>query len=141
MKRVRDFIMWTLHSRVSPLAYLVAYSSLAIGFFWTFFQHLPDIQNTLIYKEGLVIGHGAWGICLFAGSALLMVGLKLRKSDLIKYGAMLNFMMWSFAGFLYISHHYWYALITFALFQILVQAYFFLAASLDSLWNREYTYN
>lgn len=138
MKRLRDFILWTLHSRVSPLAYLVAYSSLAIGFFWTFFQSLPDIQNTLIYKEGLVIGHGAWGVCLFLGSVGLMAGLKFKKADWIRYGAMVNFMMWSFAAFLYATHHYWYALVTFALFQILVQGYFFLAASLDSLWNNDY---
>lgn len=138
MKRLRDFLFWTLHSRVSPLAYLAAYSSFAIGFFWTFFQSLPDIQNTLLYKEGLIIGNGAWGICLFLGSLTLAAGLKFKKADWVKYGAMCNFIMWGFAGLLYATHEYWYALIAFALFHILVQGYFFLAASLDSLWNNQY---
>src|SRR5690348_15036872 len=106
MKRVRDFIFWTLNSRVSPLAYLAAYSSLAIGFFWTFFRNLPDIQNTLIYKEGLIIGNGTWGVCLFVGSIMLAVGLKFKRTNLVRYGAMLNFVMWAFAGALYLTNEY-----------------------------------
>ena len=141
MKRIRDFIFWTLNTRVSPLAYLAAYSSLAIGFFWTFFRSLPDIQNTLIYKEGLVIGNGTWGIALFLGSLLLVAGLKLKKKSLVRYGAMINFVMWCFAGALYATNEYWYAFIAFALAHILTQGYFFLASSLDSLWNSEYNYN
>lgn len=138
MKRLKDFIFWTLNTRVSPLAYLAAYSSLAIGFFWTFFQNLPDIQNTLIYKEGLVIGNGTWGILLFAGSCLLVAGLKLKKKSLVRYGAMTNFVMWLFAGALYATNEYWYAFAAFALVHLLTQGYFFLAASLDSLWNDQY---
>lgn len=129
--------MWTLHSRVSPLAYLTAYASLGIGFFWTFFRSLPDIQNTLIYKQGLVIGNGTWGVILFLGSLTLVLGFKFRKCNWIKYGSMVNFVMWLFAAILYATNQYWYALCTFALFHMFVQGYFFLAASLDSMWNDE----
>jgi hypothetical protein len=138
MKRLRDFIFWTLNTRVSPLAYLAAYSSLAIGFFWTFFRSLPDIQNTLIYKEGLVIGDGIWGVSLFVGSILLACGLKLKKKPLVRWGSMINFVMWCFAAGLYLSHEYWYAFFAFALAHMLTQGYFFLASSLDSLWNNDY---
>jgi len=135
MSKLQRFIFWTLSTRTSPLAYLVAYSSLAIGFFWTFFISLPDIQNTLIYKEGLVIGSGVWGIALFVGSLILMYGLRFKSCYAVKIGSMTNFVMWTFAAFLYVTNEYWYAFVAFALFHLLCQGYLFLSVSLNRLWD------
>lgn len=136
MNPIVRFINWTLNSRVNPLCYLTAYVSAAIGLFFAFFTSLPDVQNSLLYQYGTIVDVSWWGFALFISATCLLVGLKVRKRELVRVSSMVTFVLWAFAFLTYLDHQFWYALATFALFHLLVQGYFYLAASLDLLWDR-----
>lgn len=136
MKRIERWILRTLDANVNPLAYLFVFTSFAIGLFFTLFSGLADVQNTLLYKDGVFIGIEAWGAILLAASAVLGAGMALKKKALVKYGSMTAWIMWVFAGVTYVQGKYWYALATFAAVHMLAHAYLYLASGLDRLWRR-----
>lgn len=138
LDKFRKFILWTLNTRVSPLAYLAAYASLAIGFFFTFFSRLSDVQNTLLFKVGILGATEMWAMLLLVSSVVLVLGLRFRLVEITRIGAMGNFVLWGFACFMYSNNQYWFALLSFGGIHMMCQGYLYLAASIDTLWQTEY---
>lgn len=135
MNRFRYYIFWTLTSRISPLAYLLTYVSWVIGLFFGVFDFLPDVQHSLLHQYGIIGNPRAWGFGLLAFSTVLFVGIRTANRALCRFGAMGNFVLWTFAAILYIRHEFWYAFFSFALFHMLAQGYMYLVAALDDLWR------
>lgn len=136
LDRVKQFIYRALSARISPLAYLTAYVSWVIGFCFLFLDFLPDVQHTLLHQYGILGQPRVWGGGLLLFSTTLLAGMQLRSRAFCKVGSMGNFFLWIFASILYLRHEFWYAFLSFALFHVLCQGYFYLVSSLDSLWEQ-----
>lgn len=141
LERLRNATDKALSSRVSPLAYLAACVSWVVGFFFVFFQFVPDIKNSVLYERVLFGESRPWGAGLLIMSTLLIAGMRLRNRAWCKFGAMGNFSFWTFAAIIYIRHDYWFAFFTFALFHMICQGYFYLVAALDRLWHQRVDYS
>jgi hypothetical protein len=133
---MRSFIIRTLSYRVTPLAYLVALQGLVYGVSFTFFSSSPGVTNTILFKNGAVVGVELWGIIALVSSLVLITGL-LNKSGLAtSLGALGMFLAWVFAAIVYLTGGYYYLLFPLAVVNILAHAYLYIAASMDKLFDR-----
>jgi hypothetical protein len=113
------------------MVYVMMFVSASIGFAFSVLDELPDIQHSLLYQfEIPLFGHQGWGFVLLLAGVLAIIGLRFGYDHLVTSGAMTGFVMWTFAAITYFTNEFWYALVTFALFHMVFQAYVFLATSL-----------
>lgn len=134
MSKIHSFLLWTLRSRVSPLVYLTAFNSLVIGFIFAFFTSANQVTESAFYRDSPVSVR-VWGAGLLVASVVLLVGALKNNITTFKYGAMVNFMCWLFACFVYGNHGHWYLLVTFGAYNALSQGYLYLISSIDNLWE------
>lgn len=132
-KRIVKFVDKSLNTKFNPLVYLFALSSFATGFAFVFLSYLPDVQNTLLYKHGVLFGLTIWGSFLLIGMTMLLTGLFLNWNFFIKLGAFMGFMLWLFGSLTYALNGFYYALIAGGLLHMLAHGYIYLKASQGSL--------
>lgn len=121
-----------LNGSISPMVYIMTLVSAIIGLAFGFTE-LPEVRNSLIYKNGLPIGTHLWGQILFVSAIVTFIGLVLKREVLIKYGAMGAIFMFLFAGVTYVQFGFYYSLVTFALFYTSFYVYLYLGSSLHYL--------
>jgi hypothetical protein len=117
------------------LAYLYAFQGFIFGFAFTFLQSQPGVQNTILFKEGALIGVSLWGLIALVASITLLVGMTLKKTQLVQIGSVGMFMAWIFAGIIYMAGGYNFFLLPIAITNVLMYGYYYLASSLGQLWD------
>lgn len=126
----------TLDTRVTPLAYLYGIKSVSTGVAYAILsEHSTGVQNTVLYKEGAVVGVSIWGFLILAGGIGLLAGLVSKKPWLVQISAMPMFMAWVFAAIEYGMGGYWLFLFPLAVIELLSCGYLYLSASLGRLWD------
>lgn len=133
--KILQFLHRTLNTRITPLAYLYAFQGFIFGFAFTFLQSSPGVQNTILFKEGALIGVSLWGMVVLIASIVLILGMCLKKVRGVQIGSVGMFMAWIFAAIVYASGGYTWFLLPIAITNILMYGYYYLASSLDQLWD------
>lgn len=133
--KIINFINKTLSTRITPLAYVYALQGLVFGVAFTFFQAQPGVQNTILFKQGALIGISAWGLTALIASAVLIFGMLSKSKFPVQIGALGMFMAWIFAGIVYFQGGYVWFLLPLAILNVLCYGYYYLAAALNQLWD------
>lgn len=136
VNRVERFLIRRFCSKPGPLSYLVMLASLATGVFFGLFWFADNVHKTFIYKTDVLSSPQLWGVGLLVGSSVVLWGLLEKHKNAVRFGAMLNFIMWFFAAISYAAASLWVSFATIAAFHILVQAHFYLSASFDTLFPK-----
>ena len=136
MGRLHRFIDSTLDTDISPLAYLYVVHALVYGVAYSFLDGLSSgVQNTVLFKAGVLFGHNFWGLMLLLGGAVLLCGMLRKHRRATQVGSSVLFMAWTFAAITYATNGYWHFLFPLAVVEILSWGYYYLAASIGRLWN------
>lgn len=130
-----NFIIKTLSTRVTPLAYLVALQGIVYGTAFTFFSSSPGVQNTILFKDGALVGVTIWGEIALISAITLFVGMFVKSKIATGAGSLGMFLVWTFAAIIYITGGYFYLLFPLAVLNMMAHGYFYLASSLDRLWD------
>lgn len=136
LARVEKFLIKKVNSKPGLLSYLVMLVSFATGIFFGLFWFSDSVHETFIYQKNVLHSPQIWGGLLLAGSTFVLYGLYRKSKNFVRLGAMINFIMWFFAAIAYGVAGLWVAFVTIAAFHLLVQAHFYLAASLDTLFRK-----
>lgn len=136
MGRLYRFIDSTLDTDISPLAYLYVVHALVWGVAYSFLDGLSSgVQNTVLFKAGVLFGHNFWGLMLLLGGAVLLYGMLRKHCRATQVGSGVLFMAWTFAAITYATNGYWHFLFPLAVVEILSWGYYYLAVSMGRLWN------
>src|SRR4051794_14796795 len=107
--RVERFLIRRFCSRPGPLSYLVMSASLATGVFFGLFWFSTSVHETFIYKTNVLGNPQLWGGGLLLGSLLVLGGMVKKSKNSVRWGSMLNFIMWFFAAISYAANQVWVA--------------------------------
>lgn len=129
------FVERTLSTRISPLAYLVAALGIVRGLAYTVFQCSEGVTNSILFKVGPIIPLGVWGLIVLASSLILMYGMIAKSKRSVMIGSMGMFLTWVLTALTYLINGYIPFLLPTAVLFVFIHGYFFLAASLDRLWD------
>lgn len=124
----------SLRTPVTPLAYLIVANSLLFGVGTIMFDSSESVRMTVIQKVGIWDGFPVWGWLMVLSSVLLFVGMIDRSVIKTKIGAVLGFFGWTFVFVVYLEFQYLFQM-GLSLMSSLAYGYFFLAASLNRLWD------
>lgn len=126
----------TLDADVTPLAYIHGVQGVITGVSFSFLASVsPGVQNTVLYKQNALIGVDTWGLLYLASSLILLGAMLMKSKRFVMAASMGGFTAWSFAAIVYGMNGYGYYLLPVALMNMLAWGYFFLATSLNRLWN------
>lgn len=136
MGKVYEVVNESLDSRVTPLAYMYAIKTVVTGVSFSLLSGFSEgVQNSILYKEGALVGVGLWGILMLVGGLGALIGMLSKVSIAVKASALLLFMTWAFAAIEYGLGGYWDWLFPLAVIELLSCGYLYLAASLGRLWD------
>lgn len=130
-----NFIQRTLSTRVTPLAYIYGLQGLVYGASFAFFSQAPGVQNTILFKNGALVGIIIWGSIALISSSVLILGLISRNKFFTQLGSLGMFMCWVFAAITYANGGYFFLLLPLAFLNMLSYGYLYLASSIDTLWD------
>lgn len=129
------FIDRTLDTRVTPLAYVFALTGMVWGFAFTFLPGFPGVSSTVLYQYNALFGVSLWGIFMLGSSISLLYGLFTKKARVVMLSAFLLFLCWTSGAVVYGMAGEWAVRFPLAIINILCYGYYYLAASLDRLWD------
>lgn len=136
MSKYTEFVNKTLNPSISPLAYLFAAKSIITGSAFSLYAEYSDgVQNTILYKEGALIGTGTWGALVLIGGIIFLGSIISKARHGVLISSMLLFTAWVFASIVYVSSGYAQYLLPLAMVEFLVWGYFYLTASAGILWK------
>lgn len=136
MSNTYDFIDRTLDTRTTPLAYIYGVKSVIMGISYGFLAGVSGgVQNTILYKEGALVGHNLWGILGLVGGLLLIAGMLMRVPVMVRTSSFLLFTTWVFAAIVYGMSGFWLFLFPLALIEMLACGYLYLATGRGRLWD------
>lgn len=128
-----SFLLKTIDTRVTPLAYLAAAQGLIWGMAFVFLHDLDGVQNTILFKQSALIGVSWWGVLSLVASLLMVIGMLCHFTVTTAAGAVGMWVAWVFALVIYVAGCYWF-LAVLAVVNILVYGYIYLSARLGLLW-------
>jgi len=120
---------------VTPLAYLIALQGVVYGAAFTFFSSSAGVQNTILFKNSALVGIHVWGVIALVSAVTLFLGMLIKSKVLTGAGSLGMFLSWTFAAIVYATGGYYYMLLPLAVINMLAHGYFYLASSLDQLWD------
>jgi len=129
------FIDRTLDTRVTPLAYVFSLTGIIWGTAFTFLSSDAGVTSTMLYQSGAIVGISLWGISVLVASLLLLYGLLQRSAKLVMLAAFILFFAWSAGAVSYAMAGEWILRFPLAIVNILCYGYYYLAASLNRLWD------
>ena len=136
MRRPSEIIDRTLNTSISPLAYLYVLRAYVTGIAYTLLSSISlGVQDTVLYKAGVILGHQFWGGMILVGATFLLLGMLQKQKRPVQIGSSILFMSWAFAAITYAEHGYWFYLLPLAILEMLSWGYYYLAASMGRLWN------
>lgn len=136
MGKVYEVVDDSLDSRVTPLAYIYAIKTVLTGAYFSLLSEFSEgVQNSILYKEGALVGVDLWGTFMLVGGLGALIGMLTKVSIAVKASALLLFMTWAFAAIEYGLGGYWHWLFPLAVIELLSCGYLHLAASLGRLWD------
>jgi hypothetical protein len=130
-----EFIDRTLDTRVTPLAYVFALTGIVWGFAFTFLSSDAGVTSTVLFQAGALVGVSLWGISVLVSSLLLLYGLATKSVKIVTFAAFILFIAWSAGAISYGMTGEWILRFPLAIVNILCYGYYYLAASLDRLWD------
>ena len=136
MGRLYETIDRTLDTRITPLAYLYGVKSVSTGMAYALLSDYSDgVQNTILYKEGALVGVSVWGFLVLIGGVVLLLGLLNQHVRMVHVASLTMFMAWAFAAIVYALGGYWLFLFPLAVIELLSCGYLYLSAGLGRLWD------
>lgn len=136
MGRLYNTIDGTLDTRITPLAYLYGVKSVSTGAAYALFSEYSEgVQNTILYKEGALVGVSIWGFLVLIGGVVLLLGLLNEHIRTVQISSFILFMAWAFAAIVYALGGYWIFLFPMAVIELLSCGYLYLSSHLGRLWN------
>lgn len=136
MSNTYDFIDRTLDTRITPLAYIYGVKSVIMGMSYGFLAGVSGgVRNTILYKEGALVGHNLWGILVLVGGLLLIAGMLTKVPVMVRTSSLLLFVTWAFAAIVYGMSGFWLFLFPLALIEMLACGYLYLATGRGRLWD------
>lgn len=136
MGRLYETIDRTLDTRITPLAYLYGVKSVSTGMAYALFaQYSAGVQNTILYKEGALVGVSVWGFLVLIGGVVLLLGLLRRHVRTVQISSLILFMAWTFPAIVYALAGHWILLFPMAVIELLSCGYLYLSSHLGRLWD------
>ena len=136
MGKVYEVVNESLDTRITPLAYLYGIKSVSTGVSYALLSEYSEgVQNTILYKEGALVGVSIWGWLVLIGGVILLLGLSLRRTRMVHAASLPMFMAWAFAAIVYAINGHWIFLFPLAVIELLSCGYLYLSSSLGRLWD------
>ena len=131
MKRFVSHIRYKADgTKVNPLIHVFFFVTLVFGLGFTIFYNEPSVQQSILFSQTIsLFGLGQikfWGaLALFTAVGNWWVhGVRLRKA--ISPFAILGFLLWAFAFFIYLQSGFWFQLFAGALPNMIFWAWLWL---------------
>ena len=135
METLQKFIVITLDTRITPLAYLFATLGLIRGLAYTVFQSSAGVQASTLVQIGTIIPLTLWGLIVLGSSVVLLYGLVFKVKEMVMAGAMGMFLTQVLTSITYFFNGYLEFMFPTAIVFALCYGYYFLAAGTERLWD------
>ncbi len=129
MNRIRKLFANPHDGLHTPLVTLFVWVAVVTGTVFTFFQGLPDVQNSLLYKYGVFLDLTIWGPLMMFAGLTLVIGLFAKRDSIMKLGSFMAFVLWAFAFMTYLTNGFYYAMLSYALVQMCAHGVIYLRAA------------